>query len=101
MKFIILLPFLFVSCASLKADWSPWIDQDVTMNERRWDICQEEKYGVDLHLKGFCWSLKECRTKKVLFSTRKECRVKIVHCKWGDIQCMIKYNLDNAELIIK
>lgn len=104
MKLIILIMLLLVaSCSSLKAaEWSPWIDQDIEMSERRWDICHEEKYGPGLHMKGFCWSLNECRTRKrFLAKPLKECRVKIVFCKFGDIPCMVKYNLDNAELIIK
>lgn len=86
----------------MSGEWGAWVDEDVELTEREWDMCHEEKYGPDLHMKGFCWSLDECRTRKtVLGRTRKECRVKIVHCKFGDIACMTKYHLDKAVLIIK
>lgn len=103
MKFLIVLLLIVTSCSSLEAaKWAKWKDRDIEMSERRWDICHEEKYGPDLHMKGFCWSLNECRTKKRFLAKKiKQCRVKIVSCKWGDIPCMVKYNLDNAELIIK
>lgn len=103
MKFLIVLMLLVTSCSSLKAaKWSNWKGKNIELSERRWDICHVEKYGSDLHMKGFCWSFRECRTKKrFLAKPLKECRVKILSCKWGDIPCMVKYNLNHAELIIK
>lgn len=102
MKVLLLTLFILTSCASSASrEWGPWIDQDIEMSERRWDICHEEKYGPDLHLKGFCWSLDECRERKTIIrTTKKECRVKIVSCKWGDIPCMQKYHIDKGQLII-
>lgn len=104
MKALILTMFiLLTSCASSEARrWSPWFDVDLDKNERQWDICDAEKYGQDLHMKGFCFSHKKCRTRKTLLGRKKtECKVAIKVCKWGDIPCMIKYNLNNATLIIK
>lgn len=106
MRFLILTLFiLLASCSSMETsagNWGKWKDIDITKHEREWDICESEKYGQDLHLKGFCWSYTQCRKKKLIFGRKKkQCRVKIVHCKWGDIECMIKYNLNNATLIIK
>jgi len=101
MKYLILI-LLFVSCASSSSqEWGPWVDKDVDIIEREWAICHEEKDGPKLHMAGFCWSLDECRTRKtILNNTREECRVKIVHCPWGDKECMIKYHLNGAKLIL-
>lgn len=104
MRFLFLTMFiLLTSCASeARRNWSSWYPVDLETSERRWDICKEDKYGPLYHMKGFCWSYDECRKRKTFLGrTEKECRVKILHCKWGDIPCMVKYNIDTAELIIK
>lgn len=98
-KIIIVFITLLTSCASTKSAWSPWTYEGVSQNKMVWRFCSERLDGPDYHHKGLCYQAQECRTRKFLFGTKKECRVKVLLCSWGDIECMSKYNLMDRIII--
>ena len=81
------------SCASFSGEWSEWKPVSVPTVEKKWRFCRAELDGPELHEKGMCFQDQECRTKKVLFRTKEECRPKPLFCGWGDIPCLKRYNL--------
>ena len=96
-KIALLCVLLFSSCASqAEREWSEWEREGVPAAEMKWHICKEELDGPDLHLAGFCYQANECRTRKTIFGNeRKECRNKLLICKWGDIDCILYHNIDS------
>lgn len=101
-KIIIVCLFL-ASCASTNsADWGPWKIKDVATHEREWDFCRKDKFGELYDGKGFCYASMECRTRRtILGNTREECRPKLLHCPWGDVNCLIEYDIYNSVIVKK
>jgi hypothetical protein len=96
-KLLITSLLFLVSCASFSGEWGPWKMIDVAQNKREWKFCTAELYGESVHHKGICYDSQECRYRKTLFGrTKSECRDKLLFCEWGDIDCLIRYDiLDN------
>jgi len=94
LKLSFILMFLVSSCASFSGEWSDWRTVSVPSNEKAWHFCREELHGPELNEKGMCYVDQECRYRRTIFGKKKsECRNKNLFCKWGDIQCMRKYNI--------
>lgn len=92
--FTLALFLLLASCASSAGDWGPWKMTDVSMEKRDWRFCRADKDGETYHRKGFCYQSQECRFKKTIFGNDKsECRALLLHCSWGDVECMDKYDI--------
>lgn len=87
------------SCASA-GDWGAWSMKDVKPQEREWRICNKEFDGENLHMKGFCYIAKECRTRKtaIFKNEKEECRNLPLHCKWGDLTCLMENNMPSMTL---
>jgi len=99
LKTLIVL-LISISCTSVDSkDWSSWIMVDVPSKEREWEFCREDLHGPDFHQKGFCWIAEECRYRKTIFNnTKNECRPITLFCKWGDIECLYKYDIFSMKI---
>jgi len=98
MKYLLILLCLY-SCSSISADWSVWQMEDVQSSRREWRFCKEELDGPELHNKGMCYQSEECRTKSTIFGNdKKECRRLTLVCLWGDIDCMVKFGINNMTI---
>lgn len=100
MKWIVILIFTCLySCASISADWGPWQMEDVQSKERVWRFCKEELDGPEFHNKGICYISEECRTKRtILGNDKKECRKLPLFCEWGNVDCLVKYGINNMTI---
>lgn len=88
------MSFILVSCASNGGDWGPWRTTDVSSDNRDWRWCKSDKDGEVYDKKGMCYWSQECRFRKTIFGNEKsECRPVLLHCAWGDISCMDKYDI--------
>lgn len=88
------ISFLLMSCTSAAKDWSDWREESIRIEKRKWDFCHERLHGPEFHMKGFCYVSQECRTRKTIFKNeKKECRKLRLFCKWGDIDCYLKYDI--------
>jgi hypothetical protein len=94
------LLLLLTSCVTTDArDWGPWQMDDVQSSERVWRICKEELDGAELHNKGFCYQSEECRTRTTIFGNeKKECRRYSLICMWGDVDCLVKFGINNMTI---
>ena len=101
-KYFFLITVLFSSCASISGEWGPYKRVGVSQEKEIWHFCRKDLHGPDLHGQGHCYASQECRFKKTIFrNTKKECRTKILICKWGDIQCLHEHNIFNNEILNK
>lgn len=101
-KLTMLLLLLLASCSTMSGEWSAWKITDVAQNKRQWKFCTQELHGNEYHHKGLCYDSQECRHRKTLFGRKKsECRDTMLFCTWGDITCMVKFDLLDNVIIDK
>lgn len=94
-KLILILLLLVTSCSTFSRDnWGPWKITSVPLNEKVWKFCRAELHGPVYDRKGHCYIDQECRFRETIFGNeKKECRPKTLFCKWGDVQCLERYNI--------
>ena len=84
--FLVLL--IFASCSSLQAK-AKWYRKDVAMNKWIFRYCSLDKDGPKYAGKGFCRISQMCIKK---FLRKEKCKPDPMFCKWGDSDCLKKYN---------
>lgn len=101
-RLLLIVILLVSSCASFSSNWSEWREEGVALNKKIWHNCRTRLDGPELNEKGQCYQDLECRYKKrFLLKKKKQCRNKVLFCKWGDISCLRKYNIFFSEIINK
>lgn len=93
---------LLSSCSTLSGDWGEWKIVDVAQDKRQWKFCRAELHGDNYHHKGICYVSQECRYRRTIFrNVKSQCRNKMLFCPWGDVNCMVKYDLLDNIIIEK
>lgn len=80
---IILISFLFTSCASA------YVPERVEFKLERWEICHKDGFGEDKHLKGFCYKRKYVKKRFMLPDLFK---LEDEFCSFEDENCLLKFH---------
>lgn len=90
------------ACASMSSDWGAWKVKDVATEKQDWRFCSLDKDGAEKAKQGMCYISQECHYRKTILGNEKEeCRQAPLFCKWGDIECMDRYNIFNKIIVNK
>lgn len=93
-KYLIILIMVLTSCSSISGEWGPYKRVGVAQVKEVWHFCRRDLHGEALHGKGVCYPAQECKFRKtILGNERKECRTKMLFCKWGDLTCLHDNNI--------
>ena len=102
LKYLMILCMVLTSCASISGEWGAYKRVGVAQSKEVWHFCRKDLHGPELHGTGVCYPAQECRFRKtILGNEKRECRTKMLVCKWGDVTCLQDHNIFNNVILNK